>query len=45
MRAEAKCLTAYIGPSITMLRARMLGSVVQTLLTVEDVATLIYART
>jgi len=31
-------LDRYIGPSITMLRARMLGSVVQTLLTVEDVA-------
>lgn len=31
-------LDRYVGPSITMLRARMSGSVIQTLLTVEDVA-------
>jgi hypothetical protein len=33
-------LDRYIGPSITMLRARMPGSVVQTLLTLEDIADL-----
>jgi hypothetical protein len=32
-------LDRYIGPSITMLRARLDGNVIQTLLTVEDIAT------
>ena len=35
---EGEVLDQYIGPSITMARVRLLGTLLQTLLTVDDIA-------